>query len=122
MFMSRDPRKLSVFIAADELALRVYAETIDFPLRERFGLCTQLRRAAVSVPSNLVEGCARRTTRDYLHFVNIATGSAAETLYLLSLSTRLGFVSPELYRDFDRKYSRLLAGLQKLISSLEHRP
>ena len=120
--MSRDHRKLKVFTLADALVLQVYAATAIFPPEERYGLTTQLRRAAVSVATNIVEGCARRTTRDYLHFINIATGSAAETLYLLDLSTRLGFLRAEVYREFDQKYNQLLRGLQKLITSLEGQP
>jgi four helix bundle protein len=120
--MSRDHRKLKVFDAADQLVLRVYAESAIFPDDERFGLCRQLRRAAVSVPVNIVEGCTRTTTKDYLKFINIATGSAAETLYLLDLSVRLGFLAREVYREFDTKYNRLLAELQKLTSSLQREP
>jgi four helix bundle protein len=119
--MSRDHRKLNVFKLADELVLEVYASTATFPSEERFGLCNQTRRAAVSVPCNIVEGCARHTTRDYLHFVNLATASAAETLYLLDLAGRLGFLRPEVYREFDSKYSSLLRQLQSLFNSLEAR-
>ena len=120
--MSRDHRKLNVFHQADELILKVYAETAKFPPEERFGLCAQVRRSAVSVAANIVEGCARRSTREYLHLVNVATGSAAETLYLLDLSSRLGFLGEGVYRQFDQKYNHLLAGLQKLLRSLENRP
>ena len=116
--MSRDHRKLKVFHRADELILAVYSKTAMFPREERFNLCAQVRRSAVSVATNVVEGCARRTTREYINFINIATGSAAETLYLLGLSHRLGFVTAEVYREFDIKYNRLLAGLQKLQHSL----
>jgi len=84
-----------------------------------FQLCAQARRSAVSVAANIVEGSARKTTRDYLHFMNVATGSAAETLYLLDLSCRPGFLNAEVYREFDRKYNHLIAGLQKLQHSLE---
>jgi four helix bundle protein len=120
--VSRDHRKLNVFTLADELVVQVYAETTTLPANERYGLCSQVRRAAVSVATNIVEGCARRTTRDYLHFINIATGSAAETLYLLDLSARLGFLRLEVYKDSDPKYNRLLRGLQKLTASLEGQP
>jgi four helix bundle protein len=89
--MSRDHRKRELFALADELVLKVYAETATFPRDERFELRSQVRRSAVSVATNIVEGCARRGIREYLHFINVSTGSAAETLYLLNLASRLGF-------------------------------
>ena len=120
--MSRDHRKLSVFSQADALVLALYGETATFPTDERFGLRTQVRRAAVSVPANIVEGCARRSTREYLQFVNVATGSAAETLYLLDLSTRLGFMKSDVYRRLESGYTLLIQGLKKLQNSLEGEP
>ena len=117
--MSRDHRKLNVFSQADALVLTVYAETATFPADERFGLRNQVRRAAVSVPTNIVEGCARRKTKEYLQFMNRATGSAAETLYLLDLSNRLGFMKAEVYRRLEPKYTMLIKGLKKLQTSLE---
>jgi four helix bundle protein len=111
-----------VFVVANELIPEVYAVTAKFPEEERFGLCSQVRRSAVSVASNIVEGCARRTTREYLSFINIAVGSAAESLYLLETSQRLGFLPPEVYRELEPKYSQLLKGLKRLISSLEREP
>jgi len=120
--MSRDHRKLKVFTLADELVLKVYAESATFPPDERYGLTKQLRRAAVSVATNIVEGCARRTTRDYLHFTNIATGSAAESAYLLHVSSRLRFLRAEVYRELDEKYNELVGRLKKLIIALEGEP
>ena len=76
--MSRDHTKLKVFGMADELAVAIYGATSGFPREERYGLTAQMRRAAVSVPTNIVEGCARRSTRDSLHVLVIALGSASE--------------------------------------------
>ena len=117
--MSRDHRKLKVFALADELVADVYRCTRGFPVEERYGLQAQMRRSAVSVPTNLVEGCARRSTKDYLHFVGIAWGSASELRYLLGLSHRLGFLTSEDHRALEPRYGDLVRGLQGRVSSLE---
>jgi four helix bundle protein len=89
----RDHRKLEVFGLADSLALSVYEATRRFPDDERYGLTSQLRRAAVSVGTNIVEGAARNTNADFLRFLAIAYGSACELEYELSLARRLGFLT-----------------------------
>ena len=116
--MSRDPRRLRAFELADDLVVEAYRATARFPFAERFGLQSQIRRGAVSVPANLVEGCARRSERDYLHFVGIAIGSASEVRYLLGLAVRLGFASEPDGERLKVGYSRVIRALQALVTSL----
>src|SRR5262249_9108166 len=117
--MSRDPRRLEAFVLADDLVVDVYHATSRFPAAERFGLQSQLRRAAVSVPANLVEGCSRRSHRDYLHFVGIAIASASEVRYLLDLAARLGYASDQ---RLNIGYGRVIRALQALMTSLNSDP
>jgi len=88
----RDHTKLRAFEMADEIAVLLYQVTVDFPREERYGLTSQMRRAAVSVPSNIVEGCARDSQADYLRFLTMAFGSLRELHYQLGLAKRLGFL------------------------------
>ena len=120
--MARDPRKLRVFEHADALVLEVYRATAVFPAEERFGLQTQLRRAAVSAATNIVEGSARRTTREYLNFLNIANGSSAEACYLLDIAQRLGLLEQAVQAPLVDRYTELMKGLQRLITVLEREP
>ena len=120
--MSRDHRKLRVFALADGLVTKIYPLTQHFPATERFGLQMQLRRAAVSAACDIVEGCARRSTSEYLNFLNIAAGSASEARYLLEVSCRLGFLSKEDGQTVTGTYTELCALLQALISSLGPEP
>lgn len=87
--------ELKVWQRSHALALEIYRMTATFPDAERFGLTSQIRRAATSVPSNIAEGskCAHR--KDYARFLNIAEGSAAELEYLLILARDLGLISQE---------------------------
>jgi four helix bundle protein len=117
--MSRDHRRLRVFQEAHQLTLDIYKCTRDFPRDEWFGIRAQLRRAAVSVASNLVEGNARRSTRDYLNFLNISRGSAAEVDYLLGLSLELGFVRSAPAGGVKKRAEGLIPQLEALIRSME---
>jgi four helix bundle protein len=77
----RDHTKLAVFEKADRLLIEVYRLTGAFPRSEAFGLTAQIRRAAVSVPSNIVEGCARNSEAEFLRFIDTALASAKELAY-----------------------------------------
>ena len=101
--------------------LDAYRATKSFPAAEQFGLQTQVRRSAVSVPANLVEGCARRSERDYLHFVGIAIGSASEVRYLMGLAVRLGLVNPTDGERLKVGYGSVIRALQALVTSLSPR-
>ena len=119
--MARDPRKLRVFVQADALVPDIYLATKGFPCEERYGLVAQMRRAAISIAANIVEGCARRSTKDYLNFLNIANGSAYELTYLLGLSARLHMLSSATAESLSTRSGQIAAGLTALINSLEEK-
>jgi four helix bundle protein len=89
----RDHTKLKAFELADELAVTIYRVTRGFPKEEIYGLTSQMRRAGVSVPSNIVEGCTREGQAEYLRFLEVAFGSLRELHYQFGLSQRLGYLA-----------------------------
>ena len=94
-------KDLIVWQKADELAFAIYVSTKTFPRNEVYGITAQLRRAALSVPTNIVEGYARKGDKELGRFVNIALGSLAETEYLLNFAHRLGFLTKKDYDHLD---------------------
>ena len=89
----RDHNKLRAFELADEIALLIYSITVSFPKEEIYGLTSQMRRCAVSVPSNIVEGCARESETEYLRFLEIAFSSLRELHYQFGLAVRLKYTT-----------------------------
>jgi four helix bundle protein len=94
-------KKLIVWQKADELAFQIYLETKNFPKDETYGITSQLRRAAISIPVNIVEGTGRQSKNELKHFINIALGSLAETEYLLEFCFRLKYLSKENYSQLE---------------------
>ena len=117
--MIRNHHKLRVFQESDALVLEVYKATAKMPMEERFGLQSQIRRASVSVPCNIVEGSARPTTPEYCRFLYVARSSSCEVEYLLGLSSRLGFLDPKIANRLEARYRGVQAGLSKQVQSLE---
>lgn len=113
----RDHRKLEIFRLSDELAVDIYRETSQFPSSERYGLRTQLRRSAVSIPVNIVEGCGRRSDVEFDRFLDISLGSARELVYLVDLSHRLGFLPDTTARELARKSNHVCSSIVRFVYS-----
>jgi len=114
----RDHTKLRAFELDDAVAISVYRLTEGFPKKELYGLTAQIRRSAVSVPSNILESCARDSQADYLRFLYIAFGSLKELHYQLGLSKRLKFLPAEDYALIKPKIIETEKVLNGLIRAL----
>lgn len=116
----RNFRKLSVWQKSHELTLAIYKSTASFPKEELYGLVSQMRRSASSVPSNIAEGCGRNTQSQLAHFLNIALGSASELEYQILLAKDLAFLSDQIFKEQTNQIveiKRMLTALhQKVLS------
>lgn len=117
----RDHKKLRAFELADEVVILVYELTRDFPKEEIYGLTAQARRAAVSVSSNIVEGCARQSQMEYFRFLEIAYGSLRELDYQISLAVKLGYTNPQISEPCLSKIGETLKVLGALVLSMRTR-
>lgn len=115
----RDHRTLRAFQLTDQLVEQVYIGTKDFPREELFGLTSQIRRAAVSVAANIVEGCGRESDNEYRHFLSQAFGSLREVGYFLDLSRRLGYLPQGRFDELNNQYDESARVLSGLIRSLK---
>ena len=116
--MATDHRKLSAFTLADNFVVRVYEVTRPFPSSERYGLQSQIRRAAVSIPTNIVEGCARDSDREHGRYFEMAFSSCRESIYLLDLSARLKFIDQTVADEITNFGGRVAAALAALRKSI----
>ena len=113
----QDFRNLLVWQKSHELALEIYRLSRDFPREELYGLASQMRRAAVSIPSNIAEGRGRGSDPDFGRFLVIAMGSSSELEYQLLLAKDLGYVDTTMHESLERK----IMEIKKMLSSLIQR-
>lgn len=111
-------RDLEVWKKSHLLTKQVYLLSKDFPKEEKFGLTSQMQRAAYSVPINIVEGHSRRTTKEFLNFLNIARGSLEELRYLLILSQEIGYISNQHVENIESLACEVSCMINALMKSL----
>ena len=120
----RDYRELIAWQKAIDLVENVYRQTAGFPRQELYGLTTQIRRAAVSIPSNIAEGQGRHTTPDFLRFLAIANGSLKEVETQFYIARRLGYLDERqlaVSTDRTEEIGRLISGLRKSLKAKSSR-
>jgi len=113
--------RLEAWKKAHEFALLVYKNTGGFPSHEQFGLTSQLRRAALSVPTNIVEGQASSSKREFLNFLNISNRSLVEAEYLLEVCRNLKYLSEDRYSELDKLRAHAGGLLNGLIGSIRRK-
>ena len=117
----RSFRDLEVWQIAHELTLAVYRATAVFPKHEMFGLTSQLRRSAASVPANIAEGWGRRSTKDYLRHLSNANGSLEESRYFLLLARDLSYLAGEQSEEMEVLATRIASMIHALEGALQKR-
>ncbi|TWT93670.1 four helix bundle protein [Neorhodopirellula pilleata] len=113
-------RELRVWEKSHEFVLALYSCTRQFPSEERYGLTSQIRRAAVSVPSNIAEGCGRSGDNELARFCDIAMGSASETEYQLLLAKDLGYLDHQTYQTLESQLISVRRMLNSFIRTLRN--
>jgi four helix bundle protein len=119
----KDYRELIVWQKAMDLVEHVYLTTKNFPREELYGLTSQIRRASVSIPSNIAEGQARRTTKDFLHFLAVSYGSLKEVETQVLIAERLGYIPKEgafHSLELTKEVAQLLSGLTNSLERKMH--
>jgi len=114
-------KDLKVWKKAHELVMRVYKIISVFPESEKYALSNQLKRAAYSVPANIVEGHSRKSSKEFIQFLYHARGSLEELRYFLLLSKDLNYVTPEIYGELELESLTINKMLNSLISSVKNK-
>ena len=119
--MLKDYKELQVWQKAYQLCVAIYKRTNTFPKEERYGITSQIRRAAVSIPSNIAEGYGRKTTKEYIQALYIAYGSVCELETQILLSNDLGYINAEDLEQLQKSLGDIERMLKGLIKSLENK-
>jgi four helix bundle protein len=117
--MGSNWKELLVWQKSHELVKEVYRTLLTFPQAERFAICDQIKRAAVSIPTNIVEGHSKCSKKDFVRYLYISRGSLEEIRYLVFLSKELDFMNPIQYESLESKGKEISILLNRLIKSLE---
>ena len=112
--MEKPHKKLDLWQVAMDLVIEIYRITESFPKEEKYGLSNQVRRAAVSVPSNIAEGAARQTKKEFVNYLHMAQGSLSELDTQLEVARRLAFLDGKIWEDLDKRLQRV----DKMLSGL----
>ena len=115
----KDFRKLSVWEKSHSLAVEIYQISSNFPQNEIYGITSQIRRACVSIPANIAEGCGRDGEAEFRRFLQIALGSASELEYHLLLAHDLKMLSEEKHKQLDNRVTEIKRMLTSLIQKLK---
>ncbi|GAA4369707.1 four helix bundle protein [Hymenobacter saemangeumensis] len=116
-----DYRSLQIWRRSHQLTLVIYAQTQSFPREELFGLISQMRRAASSIPTNIAEGCGRGSDAELARFLTIAAGSASELDYQLLLAHDLGYIQPETWLQSQSELTEIRKMLTQFIQTVKKR-
>jgi four helix bundle protein len=112
-------KELKVWQKAVDLAVKIYTVTKSFPQEEKFGLVSQMRRAGVSVPSNIAEGCAKTSTKSFMNSLEVSLGESFELETQMIISERVGILNPEIAREMDSDLLEVQGMIMGLKNSLE---
>lgn len=117
----RTHRELDVWKKSIDFVTKLYKETVDFPKQEAYGITNQIRRAAISIPSNIAEGAARDSNKEYIRFLYIALGSIAEIETQLIIANNLHYFDDKAFKELEEdrdEIARMLYGLIRYRKSL----
>jgi four helix bundle protein len=117
--MPRNFKNIKAWQYADDLAILIYSKTKAFPKEESYGITSQLRRAAVSIPTNIAEGASREHRKEYLNYLYVARGSIAEVEYLLHFVNRIGYLKNDDYKEMEDLGQEAAKTLYGLINSVK---